>query len=199
MAFATDGDDRARHADPIQHPQHPDLARVAGEMRAEWRAEQDAAAADAAEHWRHRRTLTDWLCERMHAGDVVGAIVAEQRFVGRVEEVGDDLLALRGSFGRVEIHLDTAIPIAFELVEHATRGGMRSPLRRTFRDALVARDAQPDVIVGTTLHASGIRGRLLVGRDFVTVAEASGVDIAVPIAQVAWVAPDGPDATRGSL
>jgi hypothetical protein len=198
MAFATDGDEPARHPDPSRHPPHPDLARVAGEMRAEWRAEQDAAAADAAEHWRHTRTLTDWLRDRMHAGDVIAALVAEQRFVGRVEEVGDDLLALRGAFGRVEIHLDTGIPVAFELVEHATRGGMRSPRRRTFRDALVARDAQSDVTVGTVLHPAGILGTLLVGRDFVTVA-ASAADTVVPIAQVAWVAPGDRGATAGAL
>jgi hypothetical protein len=186
MAFATDGDDRARRTDLVQHP---DLARVAGDMRAEWRAEQGASEADAAEHWRHTRTLTDWLCDRMHAGDVLGALVSAQRFVGRVEEVGHDLVALRESFGRVEVQLDTGIPVAFELVEHATRGGMRSPRQRTFRDALVARDTHPDMTVGTLLHPSGIRGTLLVGRDFVTVATASGVDTVVPLAQVAWVAP----------
>jgi len=193
MAFATDGDDNARRTDPVQHP---DLARVAGEMRAEWRAEQDAAAADAAEHWRHTRTLTDWLCDRMHAGDLVGAVVSAPRFVGRVEEVGLDLVALRGALGRVEIHLDRGLPVAFELVEHATRGGMRSPRQRTFRDALVARESQPDVTVGTVLHPSGLRGTLLVGRDIVTVVAASGVDTVVPLAQVAWVAPSGRDSRR---
>jgi hypothetical protein len=194
MAFATDGDDRARGANPDRHP---DLAGVAGEMRATWRAEQDAAAADAVAHWRHMRTLADWLRDRMHAGDLIGAGVREQRFVGRVEEVGPDLVALRGTFGRVEIHVDAAIPVAFELVDHATRGGTRSPGPRTFRDALVARDAQPDVTVATALHPSGLRGTLLVGRDFVSVVEASGVETVVPIAQVAWVTPGGPDTAAG--
>jgi hypothetical protein len=194
MAFATDGDDRARRADPVQHP---DLAGVAGEMRAEWRAEQDAAEADAAAHWRHMRTLTDWLRDRMHAGDVVGAGVREHRFVGRVEEVGPDLVALRGTFGRVEIHVDAAVPVAFELVEHATRGGTRCPSPRTFRDALVARDAQPDVTVATALHPSGVRGTLLAGRDFVSVVAASGVETVVPIAQISWVTPGVRHAASG--
>jgi hypothetical protein len=192
MAFATDGDDRARRADSVHHP---DLVRVAGDMRAEWRAEQDAAAADAAAHWRHTRTLTDWLRDRMHAGDVVGARVSDRRFVGRVEEVGFDVVALRGSFGRVEIHLAAAIPVAFELVEHATRGGIRSPARRAFRDVLVGRDAQRDITVATVLHPSGIRGSLLVGRDFVTVVAATGIETVVPIAQVAWIAPGEGEAT----
>jgi hypothetical protein len=196
MAFATDGGDRAGRADPVEHP---DLARVAGEMRAEWRAEQDAAAADAAAHWRHTRTLTDWLCDRMHAGDVVGASVLDRRFVGRVEEVGLDVVALRGSFGRVEIHVADATPVAFELVEHATRGGTRSSRRRAFRDVLMARDAQADITVATALHPSGIRGTLLVGRDFVTVVAGMGIETVVPIAQVAWVVSGDREATADAL
>ena len=47
--------------------EHPDLAGVAAEMRAEWRAEQEDATEDAAAQWRHSRTLEDWLGERMHA------------------------------------------------------------------------------------------------------------------------------------
>ena len=199
MAFATDGDGGTRRVERADPARHPDLARVAGEMRAEWRAEQDAAAADAVAHWRHTRTLTDWLSDRMHAGDVVGAIAREHRFVGRVDEVGPDLVALRGSFGRVEIHLDAAIPVVFELVEHATWGGTRASRRRTFRDALVARDAQPDVTVATSLHASGIRGTLLVGRDFVSVVAESGVETVVPLAHVAWVAPGGAGTWAGAL
>jgi len=196
MAFATDGDDRAGRADSMQHP---DLARVAGEMRAEWRAEQEAATADAVAHWRHTRTLVDWLRDRMHAGDVVGARVLEQQFAGRVEEVGPDLVGLRTRQRRVEIHLDAAIPIAFELVEHATEGGARSPNRRAFRDALVARDAQADVTVATPLCPAGVSGTLLVGRDFVTVVEPSGLETVVPIAQIAWVAPGGRDAAAAGL
>ena len=62
--------------------EHPDLAGVAGEMRAEWRAEQEAAATDAAAQWRHGRTLADWLRERMHAGDRIAVHVGDQSFVG---------------------------------------------------------------------------------------------------------------------
>jgi hypothetical protein len=184
MVRATDGEDRAGGAHPHEHP---DLARVAGEMRAEWREEHDAAAADAAAHWRHTRGLADWLCDRMHAGDLVAATVVEQRFVGRVEEVGPDLTALRCASGRVEIHVDAAIPVSFELVEHATAGGTRSMARRGFRDALVARDAQTAVTVATLQHPLGIEGVPFVGRDFVTVVASTGIETVVPIAQVAWV------------
>jgi hypothetical protein len=181
MSAPTDGNDHTEHSD------HPDLTGVAGVMRAEWRAEQEAATADAAEQWRHGRSLADWLCERMHAGDRIAVTVAEQLFVGLVEEVGDDLLALRCTFGRVEIHVCAGIPISFELVEHATQGGTRSASRRGFRDALVARDAQAGVKVATLQRPDGIDGTLLVSRDFVAVVTRAGTETLVPIAQVAWV------------
>ena len=177
MALPTDGND------------HPDLTGIAGEMRAEWRAEQDAAAADAAAHWRHTRGLADWLLDRMHAGDRIAALVGVQSFVGLVDEVGDDLLALRCGDGRVEIHVCGGIPISFELVEHATRGGTRGATGRGFRDALVARDSQAGVRVGTLQHPDGIEGTLSVSRDYVTVVNATGVETIIPIAQVVWVAP----------
>ena len=64
----------------------------------------------------------------------LAVMVAVQSFVGLVDEVGSDLLALRGAFGRVEIHVGAGIPISFELVEHATHGGTRAAARRDFRD-----------------------------------------------------------------
>ena len=173
--------------EPGEQPDHPDLTGVAGEMRAEWRAEQDAAAADAAAQWRHGRSLTEWLRDRMHAGDRIAVMVTAQPFVGIVEEVGADLLALRCAFGRVEIHVGAGIPISFEIVEHAKEGGTRGALRREFRDALLARDAQAGVSVGTRQHPDGIEGTLLVGRDFVTIVTRAGTETVVPIAHVAWV------------
>jgi hypothetical protein len=181
MTAPTDGNDHTEHSD------HPDLTGVAGVMRAEWRAEQEAATADAAAQWRHGRRLADWLCERMHAGDRIAVVVAAQPFDGLVEEVGDDLLALRGAFGRVEIQVCAGVPISFELVEHATQGGTRATSRRGFRDALVARDAQAGVRVGTLQQPDGIDGTLRVSRDFVTIMSRSGTETLVPIAQVAWV------------
>jgi sarcosine oxidase delta subunit len=181
MSAPTDGNDHTGHSD------HPDLTGVAGEMRAAWRAEQEAATADAAEQWRHGRGLADWLCERMHAGDQIAVTVAVQSFAGLVEEVGDDLLGLRCVFGRVEIHVGAGIAISFELVEHATRGGTRATSRRAFRDALLARDAQAGVRVGTLQQPEGIDGTLRVSRDFVAVVTRAGTETLVPIDQVAWV------------
>lgn len=167
--------------------EHPDLTAIAGEMRAEWRAEQEAAAADAAAQWRHGRVLADWLRDRMHAGDRVAATIATRSFVGLVEEVGADLLALRGAAGRVEIHVCAGIPISFELVEHATEGGMRAVRSRGFRDALLARDEQSGLRIGAVQHPDGIDGTLLLSRDFVVIVSPRGAETIIPIAQLAWV------------
>jgi hypothetical protein len=180
MAYPTDGNE------PGDGSQHPDLTAVAGEMRAEWRAEQEAAALDAAAQRRHGRSLADWLRDRMHAGDRVGATIAGRSFVGLCEEVGADLLALRGADGRVELHLSAAIPVRLEVVEHATEGGTRAVRRREFRDALLARDEQRAVRVGTIEQPDGIEGTLLVGRDFVSIV-GGGIETIVPIAHIAWV------------
>ena len=166
---------------------HPDLTGIAGEMRAEWRAEQESAAADAAAQWRHSRGLSDWLCDRMHAGDRIAVSVAARSFVGLVEEVGDDLVALRCGFGRVEIHACAAVPISFTVVEHATEGGTRAFARRGFRDALMARDAHARARVGTLERPEGIDGSLLVSRDFVAVVASGGAETIIPIAHIAWV------------
>jgi hypothetical protein len=181
MAFPTDGNE------PGDVSQHPDLTGLAGDMRAEWRAEQETATADAAALRRHTRVLADWLRDRMHAGDRVVATVGGRSFVGLCEEVGADLLALRGADGRVEMHLSPSIPIRLEVMEHATEGGTRAVRRREFRDALLARDEQRAVCVGTLEQLDGITGTLLVSHDFVSVVSAGGLATIVPIAHIAWV------------
>jgi len=165
----------------------PDLGGVAGEMRSAWRAEQEDATADAATAWRHGRTLADWLTERMHAGDRVAVTLAERRFTGLVNEVGADLIVLDCAFGRVDVHLVPGVPIAFELDEKARRGGSRAASSRTFRDALITRDAQPDTSVGTLHEPEGLDGTLYVGRDFVSVVARMGAETVIPLDNVVWV------------
>ncbi len=159
-------------------------------MRAVWRAEQDDATADAAAQWRHSRGVVDWLRDRMHSGDRVAVTVPGQRFVGTVDEVGDDLVALMCTFGRVEVHVCDSIPFSVEVVEHATSGGRRGSMLRGFRDALLERDALGGVDVGTLDRPEGIGGTLFVGRDHVVVvASTGGGETLIPLAHVAWVRP----------
>jgi hypothetical protein len=158
-------------------------------MRGEWVAEQEAAAADAAAQWRHSRRLSDWLTERMHSGDRIAVTVKDNRFAGVVVETGDDLIALAGIFGRVDIHVAHGIPIFIELVDRAMEGGQRAIASRTFHEALIARDGRDDLSIGTLHEMDGLDGTLFVGRDFVSVVTKLGVETVVPLQYVTWVAP----------
>jgi hypothetical protein len=168
--------------------EHPDLAGVAAEMRAEWRAEQEDATEDAAAQWRHSRTLEDWLGERMHAGDRVAVLVGDQRFAGFVEETSDDLLAVRAAYGRVDVHLVAGLPISIEMYDHSTEGGSRARSRRTFRDALLERDGRDDQTIGCLHEFEGLDGTVYVGQDFVSVVAKLGAETVVPLRSVAWAA-----------
>lgn len=166
---------------------HPDLTPVAAGMRADWRADTEAATDDAAAVWRHGRSLEDWLHERMHAGDRIAVTVGDQRFAGWVQETGDDLIALRAVFGRVDIHLVPGLALYIELYDHATAGGERADSRRRFHDALLLRDGSNDVTVGTIHDPEGLDGTLYVGRDFVSVVAKLGAETVVPLDCVTWV------------
>jgi hypothetical protein len=171
-----------------QHPeQPPDLAGLTGEMRAEWRAEQADAAADAAEQWRHGRRLADWLTERMHAGDRIAVTIEGARFSGLVAEIGPDLIGLQCVFGRVDVHLIEGASVFIEINDKAHSGGARATSSRTFREAMYARDGAPDVTVGTLHDAEGLDGALFVGHDFVSVVARLGAETVVPMHSVTWV------------
>ena len=167
--------------------EHPDVAGMAGKMRAEWRAEQQAATQDAAAQWRHGRALSDWLTERMHSGDRLAVMVAEQRFAGLVEELGPDLIGLRCAFGRVDVHVGAGFALSIEINDKAHSGGSRGRLGRSFHDALYARDGFDDTAVGTLHDPNGIEGTLFVGKDFVSIVARLGAETVVPIDCVAWV------------
>jgi hypothetical protein len=167
---------------------HPDLAGVSAEMRAEWRAEQEAATEDAVAARRLGLSLEDWLVERMHAGDRIAVAMGVHRFAGFVEETGPDLIALRAAFGRVDIHLTPGYPLSIELHDHATAGGERASKRRTFREALLERDGREDQTVGCVHDLEGLDGKLQVGTDFVSVVAKLGAETVIPLQYVVWVA-----------
>jgi hypothetical protein len=169
-------------------PEHPDLADTSAAMRAEWRAEQEAATRDAVEDWALRQTLEDRLRAHMHRGDDVAITVVGHRIAGTAEEVGPDLLALRTQAGRVDVHLTATIPFWFEVATRATEGGHRGSdaAGGRFRAALMMRGTDARVALGTRDHPDGIDGSLVVGADHVVLTRA-GSEIVVPIADVAWV------------
>jgi hypothetical protein len=163
-----------------------DLSGTGAEMRAEWRAETDAATADAAEQRTRRQSLNDWLAERAAAGDRIAIGVGAQRLAGLVEETGPDLIAVKAVFGRVDVHLNGGFPMYIELVDHPSEGGRRvAPSTKTFHDALAERDGQ-EVTIATTHEPNGLDGVLTVGSDFVRMAAKLGAETIVPIKYVMW-------------
>ncbi|HEX5096997.1 MAG TPA: hypothetical protein VFX21_13315 [Acidimicrobiia bacterium] len=170
---------------------HPDLAGASAAMREEWRAEQDAAAADAAEQWRHRRTLADRFVEHMHAGDRVAVTVGGHRVTGIPEEAGADLVALRTVFGRVELHIAPGIPLTYEIYEpSAASGGRGNAIAGgQFRNALLHHEHDTEVSVGTLTEPDGLDGRIEVGVDHVKVIARAGRETVVTLDTITWVSP----------
>ena len=167
---------------------HPDLDPAAAAMRAEWREEQDAATAAAAEAKHRRMTVRDRFEEHMHRGDRLAVIAAGQRLVGVPEEIGDDFVALRTLSGRVDVHLTPSVPIYFEVYERAASGGDRGvDAAGSFVNALVRHEGDREVTLGTVFDADGIDGRVNVGADHVVLIGRAGAETVIPLAQVSWV------------
>lgn len=169
----------------------PGLAGFGAGARAEWREGQEVATADAATVWRRSRAMTDWLADRMLAGDRVVVTVGPCRFTGPILEVGPDVLALRSGDGRVDVNLGATLPLAFAVGERSDSAGARRGRPRTFAAALAGRDGE-EVRVGSLAHPEGRSGRLLIARDFVIVGTGPA-ELVLPVAQLAWVAPNRRD------
>jgi hypothetical protein len=184
-----DAREESSGAESLSH--HPDLASTGAAMREAWRAEQEAAARDARESWTHRQTVTDRLRAHMHRGDTLTVTVAGHRLTGTVDEVGNDLLALRTASGRVDVHLAPTIWLQIDVAAAARTGGHRgsNAAGGRFRHALVGRERDPRVRVGTLAEPGGVDGTVEVGADHVVVTTASGRTVIVPMAAVAWVSP----------
>jgi hypothetical protein len=174
---------------PDDLSEHPDLGETAAAMRAAWRAEQEAATRDAVEDWAHRRTLEDRLRASMHRGDEVTVAVGDHRVVGTVEEVGADLLALRTHAGRVDVHVTPAVAMTLEVSARAREGGHRGTdvAGGRFRNALVAREREARVALGTASDPHGIEGAIVVGADHVALQRPDGPELLVRTSEIAWI------------
>ncbi|MCZ7536561.1 MAG: hypothetical protein M5T61_12095 [Acidimicrobiia bacterium] len=182
----------ADDVDPVAG--HPDLVGAGAAMRADWRSEEEAAGADAVEHWQHGRSLRDRLLECMHRGDSVAAVVAGHRFTGEVVEASDDLLSILTVAGRVDVNLCDAVPVALEVAERARAGG-RSGGESSggFRARLLSRETEGvEVTVGTAFLPEPFDGRIGVGSDHVCVTGRGGGEVFLALSSVAFVAPRRP-------
>ena len=174
--------------DDLSH--HPDLATTSAAMRAAWREEQEAATREAAEDWQHRQTMVDRLRAHMHRGDGLTVTVLGRRLIGFVEEVGEDVLALRTATGRIDVHLRPSIAFEYALTAPAREGGHRGTdaVGGSFRAALLVREHDARVLLGTAAEPDGRAGVLRVGGDHV-VLTTPDTEVVVPITSVGWVCP----------
>jgi hypothetical protein len=173
----------------------PNLGASGAAMREEWRAEQESATRDAAEQWRHSRTLLDLAREHMHRGDRVAITVAGHRAVGVIIEVANDRIALLDDTApdhslRTDVHVVDAIPLAFSVVERARAGGRTGARTASFRARLLELEAAgAPVTLATAIGPDAYVGTLSVGTDLVVIATSAGVEMVVALPAVASVSP----------
>jgi hypothetical protein len=159
-------------------------------MREEWRAEQEAATRDAAEQWRHSRTLLDLAREHMHRGDRVAITAAGHRTVGAIIEVASDRIALLDETTRTDVHVTDAVPLAFGVVERARAGGRAGARTASFRARLLEMETVgARVVVATSIGPDPFIGTISVGTDLIVVATAAGTETVITLAAVASVSP----------
>jgi hypothetical protein len=173
----------------------PDLGATGAAMREEWRAKQEAVTNDAAEQWRHSRTLLDLARDHMHRGDVVAVTVAGHEAIGEVVEVARDRIALlgdesRGTGRRVDVHLVDGMPLTLRVVQRARAGGRSGARTATFRARLLELEASGGPVVLTTaMGGDPFTGILSVGADFVVIATTAGVETVIALGAVSSVGP----------
>jgi hypothetical protein len=169
---------------------NPDAQATATAMREEWRAETEAASADALDGWRHDRTLRDIAIEAVHRGDPVVVVLPNVRFFGMVETVGPDLLSLQTVSGRVDVHLCDAVQVVIQIGERVKDGGARESVSEgDFRSALLAREQSREVTLGSPLYEEPLDGRLVVGADHVCLIGRGGGETYFPFWSVSYVMP----------
>jgi hypothetical protein len=162
-------------------------------VRAEWRADEEEWTRAAVERWRHERSLLDVILECMHRGDTIALRLGHITFTGRVQAIGDDLVALAAPDGRVDLRVDDHVPLVARVVERARTGGTRGGAVTTFRARLLELEMDElDVEIGTPLAGGDVVcGQLTVGRDHVIVHERdhtdTGTGTVIALAAVAWV------------
>lgn len=186
MGSASDQPDEDRPDDA----RPPDLGASGAAMREAWREEQESVTRDAAEQWRHSRTLLDLAREHMHRGDRVAITVAGHRAVGVIIEVASDRIGLLDHGARSDVHVTDALPLAFSVVERARAGGRTGARAASFRARLLELEAAGEpVLVATSMGLDTFTGALSVGTDLVVLTTTAGVDTVVSLSSVASVSP----------
>ena len=169
-----------------------ELADVAADARAAWRADEEEWTAAALAQWHHGRTLVDVAREHLHRGDTITVswAGATTRLTGVVMGVGADVVALSVGSTRVDLALHAHTPIVWRVAQRAHDGGSRGHALNGFRARLLELEAAADV-VDVGLDDEVVVGRLTVGRDHVVVVD-DDLTTVVAISALRYVRPSSP-------
>jgi hypothetical protein len=170
----------------------PQTRAVAAEAREEWRADEEAAAREAAVAWNHGRTIADLARDCMARGDRISVTTYNHRAVGFVVEVADDLIAIRNvGSARIDFHLTPLSPFSFTVNEPAIGDAQIPPVSSGgFHGRLLSREASgDDCLVAVVGEAEPLCGRIEVGANFVRVIAKLGGETIVRTESVLSLAP----------
>jgi hypothetical protein len=159
---------------------------AASEVRAGWRADEEAWARAAFEHWQHQRSLADVARECMHRGDTVRLSFAGVTFTGAIVGVGTDIMCVATvAPARVDVALGRDAPFVLQVVPARGGGGRGDGTVTTFRARLRELDGSR-VDVGLA-NGSALAGVLHTGVDHVQTVNEDGVRVYAPTGSVCWV------------
>jgi hypothetical protein len=167
-----------------------DLEPIFGAAREERRAEEEEYTRAAVRQWARHRDLLDVVRELQHRGDTVSVQTGAIVFVGVIDAIGRDYVQLRTDGGRVDIRV-APVPVLVRVVARARHGGRRAEADApSFRARLLEYDGnETEAVVGVPATGDELHGRLIVGRDHVSVCDRDGGDTYVPLDSIAWVRP----------
>src|SRR5262245_41360477 len=151
-----------------------DVVRAAAGATAEWRADEAAWTATALAQWRHQRSLVDLAREHLHRGDTITVSWSDvsTTLTGPIVGVGTDVAALSAAGARVDVALGSGVPIVWRVARRAQDGGSRGHTLDSLRARLLELEACA-VPVEVGLANEIVRGRLIIGRDHLTVTDES--------------------------
>ncbi len=173
-------------------PELGPIAAAATTARHEWREEQEALTADAAEQFHHGRTVRSLLMECMRNGDRVAVVSGAHRAVGLIVEIADDLIAVRNlGSGRLDFRLADDLVFQVVVQERAIgQPGGDELVSGSFRARLLEREsADGESTIGSLLTPEPLDGKLIVGADHVRVVGRGGGETILPIQSIAYVGP----------
>ena len=161
---------------------------AASEVRAGWRADEEAWTRAAFERWQHGQSLADVARGCMHRGDTVRLGFAAATFTGAIVGVGTDIVCVATvAAERVDVALGSGAPFVLRVVPARGGGGRGDGTVTTFRARLRELDGTR-VDVGLA-DGRALTGVLHAGVDHVQTVDDDGARAYAPTGSVAWVRP----------